>query len=59
MARPRSSTLTEGEQRIMEVLWRLTEASVQDVTNELAKAEPAGACPVPPLRTESSSPLVK
>jgi predicted transcriptional regulator len=40
MARPRSNTLTEGEQRIMEVLWRLGEASVQNVTNELATAEP-------------------
>ena len=36
MARPRSSTLTEGEQRIMEVLWRLGEGSVQDVTTALA-----------------------
>jgi BlaI family transcriptional regulator, penicillinase repressor len=41
MARPRSSTLTEGEQRIMEVLWRLGEGSVQDVTTALAGAEPA------------------
>ena len=40
MARPRSSTLTEGEQRIMEVLWRLGEASVQDVTNALTAVEP-------------------
>jgi BlaI family transcriptional regulator, penicillinase repressor len=40
MARPRSTTLTEGEQRIMEVLWRLGEASVQQVTDELAKSEP-------------------
>jgi BlaI family transcriptional regulator, penicillinase repressor len=40
MARPRSSTLTEGEQRIMEVLWRLGEASVQDVTDALAQTEP-------------------
>jgi len=40
MARPRSSTLTEGEQRIMEVLWRLGEASVQDVTGALAAAGP-------------------
>jgi predicted transcriptional regulator len=40
MARPRSSTLTEGEQRIMEVLWRLGEASVQDVTGALAAADP-------------------
>ena len=41
MARPRSSTLTEGEQRIMEVLWRLGEGSVQDVTTALAGPEPA------------------
>lgn len=40
MARPRSSTLTEGEQRIMEVLWRIGEGSVQDVTTALAGAEP-------------------
>ena len=40
MARPRSTTLTEGEQRIMEVLWRLDEGSVQDVTNALAETEP-------------------
>ncbi len=41
MARPRSSTLTEGEQRIMEVLWRLGEGSVQDVTTALSTPEPA------------------
>ena len=40
MARPRSSTLTEGEQRIMEVLWRLGEGSVQDVTTALSTPEP-------------------
>jgi predicted transcriptional regulator len=40
MARPRSTTLTEGEQRIMEVLWRLGEASVQDVTDAFAASEP-------------------
>jgi|SRR5688572_6904654 BlaI family transcriptional regulator, penicillinase repressor len=40
MARPRSTVLTEGEQRIMEVLWRLGEASVQDVTNALAESGP-------------------
>ena len=40
MARPRSTILTEGEQRIMEVLWRLGEASVQDVTDALAQSEP-------------------
>jgi BlaI family transcriptional regulator, penicillinase repressor len=40
MARPRSRTLTEGEQRIMEVLWKTGEASVQQVADELSKAEP-------------------
>ena len=40
MARPRSTTLTEGEQRIMEVLWRLGEGSVQDVTTALAATGP-------------------
>jgi BlaI family penicillinase repressor len=40
MARPRSTTLTEGEQRIMEVLWKLGEGSVQDVTDALADREP-------------------
>lgn len=40
MARPTSRTLTEGEQRIMEVLWKLEEASVQEVTDELAQYEP-------------------
>jgi BlaI family transcriptional regulator, penicillinase repressor len=39
MARPRSTTLTEGEQRIMEVLWELGEASVQEVTDVLAKRQ--------------------
>jgi predicted transcriptional regulator len=40
MSRPRSTTLTEGEQRIMEVLWDLGEASVQRVTDVLAGNEP-------------------
>jgi BlaI family penicillinase repressor len=40
MARPKSSTLTEGEQRIMEVLWKLGEASVQQVTDALAASDP-------------------
>ena len=40
MARPRSTTLTEGEQRIMEVLWERSEASVQEVTDALAEREP-------------------
>jgi predicted transcriptional regulator len=39
MARPKSTTLTEGERRIMEVLWKLGDASVQDVTDELARGE--------------------
>ena len=39
MARPRSTTLTEGEQRIMEVVWELGEASVQQVTDALAERE--------------------
>jgi predicted transcriptional regulator len=40
MARPRSTTLTEGEQRVMEVLWKLGEASVQQVTDALSEREP-------------------
>lgn len=40
MARPKSTTLTEGEQRIMEVLWKLGEASVQQVTDALAASGP-------------------
>lgn len=40
MARKASKTLTEAEQRVMEVLWRLTEASVRDVANELSKNKP-------------------
>lgn len=39
MARPRSTTLTEGEQRVMEILWELGEASVQQVTDALAQRE--------------------
>ena len=40
MARKKSPTLTEGELRIMEVLWRLGRGSV---------AEVAGAMPPPPV----------
>ncbi len=40
MARPRSTTLTPGELRIMEVLWKLGEASVQQVTDALGEREP-------------------
>jgi len=36
MARPKSKTLTVAEQRIMNVLWEKGEASVRDITNELA-----------------------
>ena len=37
MARARSKTLTDGELRIMDVVWRLGSASVQEVTDALAK----------------------
>lgn len=40
MARKKSPTLTEGELRIMEVLWRLGQGTV---------AEVAGAMPPPPV----------
>lgn len=39
MARNRSQTLTDGELRIMDVIWKLDEASVKDVTAELNKTE--------------------
>ena len=41
MARKASKTLTEAEQRVMEVLWRLEEASVRAVADELSKDKPA------------------
>lgn len=44
MPRKRSSTLTEAELRIMEVLWRLGSGSVADVT---------GAMPPPPVAYNS------
>lgn len=37
MARNKSSQLTDGEQNIMEVLWKNGEASVRDITNILSK----------------------
>lgn len=40
MARPVSSTLTDSERRILEVLWKKKEASVRDVTEELSKKKP-------------------
>ena len=40
MPRQTTKTLTEAEQRVMEVLWRLEEASVRDVAAELEKEKP-------------------
>ncbi|MEM7283086.1 MAG: BlaI/MecI/CopY family transcriptional regulator [Pseudomonadota bacterium] len=40
MARKKSSTLTEGELRIMDALWRLKEGSVREVTSHLETSEP-------------------
>ena len=40
MPRKTAKTLTEAEQRVMEVLWRLEEASVRDVAEELSKDKP-------------------
>lgn len=39
MARKPSKTLTDGELRIMEVLWRLDSASVRDVVDDLSANE--------------------
>lgn len=36
MARPKSQTLTEAEQRIMQVLWDMGEASVRQITDRLS-----------------------
>lgn len=40
MARKRTATLTEGELRMMEVIWALGEASVREVTDQLQDKEP-------------------
>lgn len=40
MARKQSKTLTDGELRLMEVLWDKKSASVRDVVNALSKKEP-------------------
>lgn len=40
MARPTSPTLTEAERRLLEVLWKKKEASVREVTDELAARDP-------------------
>ncbi|MBL4853579.1 MAG: BlaI/MecI/CopY family transcriptional regulator [Robiginitomaculum sp.] len=37
MARPKSKNLTRAEQRIMQVLWRRGEASVRQITADLAR----------------------
>lgn len=37
MARSKSTQLTDGEQSIMEVLWKNGEASVRDITTALSK----------------------
>jgi len=39
MARKASKTLTDGELRIMEVLWRLKKGSVREVVNALREKE--------------------
>ena len=39
MARKRSQTLTDGELRIMDVIWKLNEASVREVTEQLNQDE--------------------
>ena len=39
MARKKSKTLTEGELRIMDVLWNLKQASVKQVTETLAEQD--------------------
>lgn len=39
MARPRSNTLTEAELRLMRLLWRCGECSVQDMVSAMPEAE--------------------
>jgi BlaI family transcriptional regulator, penicillinase repressor len=41
MPRPKSSTLTDGELRLMRVLWDKGEASVGDVVDALQEPKPA------------------
>lgn len=40
MARTKSTQLTDGEQRIMEVLWKNQEASVRDIADFLSLSKP-------------------
>ena len=39
MARPKSPILTEGELRLMKILWQLGAATVKDITDALADTE--------------------
>ncbi|MBE7214147.1 BlaI/MecI/CopY family transcriptional regulator [Shewanella benthica] len=39
MARKKQAVLTDSEQEIMEILWRVKEASVRDITDELSKSK--------------------
>lgn len=40
MARKKSQILTEGEERVMKILWDTREASVRDVTEALSAEQP-------------------
>jgi predicted transcriptional regulator len=40
MARKKSTQLTDGEQSIMEVLWKNGEASVRDIAAQLSETKP-------------------
>ena len=40
MARPVSTTPTDAERAILEVLWKHKEASVRDVADELSRSKP-------------------
>lgn len=40
MARKQSKNLTDGEQSIMEILWRENEASVKHITQQLSATKP-------------------
>lgn len=40
MARRKSKTLTEGELRIMEVIWEMGQGSVKEVTQKLEEDQP-------------------
>ncbi len=40
MARSKSTQLTDGEQNIMEVLWKNKEASVREISEQLSRVKP-------------------